>query len=324
MLSKRKLIHLVKEKIVAGWDDPRMPTIQGLRRRGYSPEGINAFCQDIGVTRNSSVIPIEKLEEFVRVELNATSRRLFAVADPVKLTLRGFKTLPATVEVANVPGIPEKGVHTLPFSSTLYIERSDFREVDEEDYFGLALKTKDGKQKGVKLKYANIEVYIVEVKKDNAGNIVELVGEPGDGTAKHAIHWIAIVPGQEPIKVEIRDYDHLYMSEEPAKVLPPLLPSSPSLLPLIPPPRSPTGSMTSTPTPSSSALCSSTSPPPASRPTIASSSSASATTPSTPTPGPATSSSTRPSPSRSAPGRSRRPRSKCAPSLLPEMLPPHA
>jgi glutaminyl-tRNA synthetase len=218
MLSKRKLIHLVKEKTVRGWDDPRMPTIQGYRRKGMSPEGINAFCKDIGVTRNASVIPIEKLEEFVRQDLNANSRRIFALYDPVKLTIKNWTKGVLDVEVANVPGKPEKGSHRIPFSASLLVERADVRESDEEDFFGLALKTKDGKPKVIKLKYANVDIKLVDIIKDGSGKIKELTAEAVEGAeTRHAIHWIGLLPGQEPTKIEVREYAHLFKSEEPAR-----------------------------------------------------------------------------------------------------------
>jgi glutaminyl-tRNA synthetase len=218
MLSKRKLIHLVKERIVSGWDDPRMPTIQGYRRKGMAPDGINAFCKDIGVTRNSSVIPIERLEEFVRKDLNANSRRILAIYDPVKVTIKNWTKGSIEVEVPNVPSKPERGSHKLPFSSTILIERTDFREVDDDDYFGLALKTKDGKPKIAKLKYVSVDLKIVDAVKDASGKVVELVGEIVDTTdCQHAIHWVPVESGKEPKKIEVREYDHLFLSEEPAR-----------------------------------------------------------------------------------------------------------
>eukprot|EP01125_Pyxidicula_operculata_P011886 TRINITY_DN388_c4_g1_i1.p1 TRINITY_DN388_c4_g1~~TRINITY_DN388_c4_g1_i1.p1 ORF type:complete len:737 (+),score=227.30 TRINITY_DN388_c4_g1_i1:804-3014(+) len=216
VLSKRKLIKLVKDNYVKGWDDPRLPTIQGLRRRGYSPEGINNFCIDIRVTRNNSVIPYERLEELVRKDLNETSRRCFAVFDPIKLTIKNWTGGVIESTCPNVPKKPERGEHKLPFTNTIYIERDDFKEHDEKDYFGLALNSNP--PKFVKLKYADVNIKLVDVVRNGEGKIVELLAEHDPkAVTKHAIHWIAIVDGKEPLKAEIRNYERLFNSEEPIK-----------------------------------------------------------------------------------------------------------
>jgi len=215
VLSKRKLIKLVTEKYVRGWDDPRLPTINGLRRRGFSAAGINKFCEDVGVTRNNSLIPFEKLEEFVRQDLNATSRRCFAVFDPIKVSLKNWNKGNIDVVCPNVPGKEEAGVHTIPFSGTFYIEREDFRELDELEYYGLALKS--DRLKVVKLKYADIDIILVDIVKDKTGKPVELIVEQDlKATAKHAIHWISTT-GKEIAISEARLYDQLFMSDEPIK-----------------------------------------------------------------------------------------------------------
>jgi len=214
ILSKRKLITLVAKKYVHGWDDPRMSTLQGYRRRGYSPEGINALCNDVGVTVHNSIIPIEKLEQFVRLDLNKTSRRIFCIFDPLKVTIINWTEGKKIVNAPNVPGDEAKGEHKIPFCSTVLIERTDFKEKKEEGYFGLTLEEPT---KCVKLKYANVDIRVVEAKK-HEGQITELIVEAvPNGNAQHAIHWIAIEEGVEPLKIEVRDYTHLFLSEEPVK-----------------------------------------------------------------------------------------------------------
>jgi len=215
VLSKRKLIRLVKDRHVRGWDDPRLPTINGLRRRGYSPEGINKFCADLGVTRHNSIVPIERLEEHVRQDLNETSRRCFAIFDPIKATINNWKKGLIQVSCPNVPGKAEAGNHNIPFSSEIYLERNDFREFDEPDYYGLALNSEAPKV--VKLKYVDVDVKLVDIIKDPTGKATELILESvPSGNTKHAIHWISYADGKS-IKSEIRNYDVLFLSEEPIK-----------------------------------------------------------------------------------------------------------
>jgi len=217
VLSKRKLIKLVKDKYVRGWDDPRLPTINGLRRRGFSSEGINKFCDDIRVTRNNSLIPIEKLEEFIRQDLNSTSRRCFAIFDPIKVRIKNWNRGNIDVICPNVPGKDASGTHTILFCGTFYLERDDFREHDEPDYYGLALNSE--KSKFVKLKYVDVDIKLVDIVRDRNGNATELIVEhDSKATTKHAIHWISIEgEGKDPLKAEIRNYDHLFSSEEPIK-----------------------------------------------------------------------------------------------------------
>jgi len=214
VLSKRKLIRLVKEKHVRGWDDPRLPTLVGFRRRGFSPEGINKFCEDLGVTRHNAIIPVERLEEWVRDDLNETSRRCFAVFDPILATIRNYSSGEILITCPNVPGKPAAGEHQLPFNGTFYIERHDFREEDEPEYYGLALKS----EKVVKLKYTDIDVQLREIIYDSAGKPTELILEiVPKGNARHAIHWISYSNNSSPIIAEVRNYDRLFLSEEPIK-----------------------------------------------------------------------------------------------------------
>jgi len=214
LLSKRKLIKLVKEKYVRGWDDPRLSTLVGFRRRGFSPQGINNFCEDLGVTRHNAIIPIERLEEWVRNDLNDTSTRCFAVFDPIKATIRNCAAVVSIIKCPNVPGKTESGEHTVPFSKTIYIERDDFREFDEPEYYGLSLKSEIPKI--VKLKYADMDVVLIDIIKDSSGKAVELILEcVPNGNAKHAIHWISYE--EKPIIAEVRNYDRLFLSEDPIK-----------------------------------------------------------------------------------------------------------
>jgi len=213
VMSKRKLIKLVTDKHVNGWDDPRLSTLVAFRRRGFPPEGINKFCEEIGVTRNNSIIPVERLEETVRKQLNATSRRIFAVFEPIKLVVRNWEGGDITAECPNVPNQPEKGVHKIPFSGTVWIERNDFREKDEKEYFGLALDS----AKYIKLKYTDLNIRLVELVKDDKGNVVSLIAENDPkAVSKHAIHWIDAKT--EPLKIEVRNYERLFLSEDPLKL----------------------------------------------------------------------------------------------------------
>jgi glutaminyl-tRNA synthetase len=212
ILSKRKLIQLVEGKHVTGWDDPRMSTVSGFRRRGFSPEGINKFCDDVGITTRVSLIPIEKLEQFVRLDLDKTSRRIFAIFDPIRVTLKNFDGEVKSIKCPNVPNLPVFGDHFIPFTDTFFIERNDFREKDEKDYFGMAL---DNSEKIVRLKYTDFNIKLIEIKKNEDGSISELIAEHSTLTSKHAIHWVPITAGEEPIKIEVREYDRLFLSEDP-------------------------------------------------------------------------------------------------------------
>jgi glutaminyl-tRNA synthetase len=191
-----------------------MSTVCGLRRKGFSQDGINNFCNDIGITTRNSVIPIEKLEQFVRIDLDKTSRRIFSVFDPIKVTLKNFDSATnVQITCPNVPNLPNLGEHVVPFTGVFYIEKSDFKEKDENDYFGLAY---DNKEKVVRLKYTNYNIRLVEIVKNPQGEVTDLVVEHcADLSSKHAIHWVPIVNGEEPIHVEIREYDRLFLSENP-------------------------------------------------------------------------------------------------------------
>jgi len=218
ILSKRKLIQLVEGNYgLRGWDDPRLPTIKGLKRKGYTPEAIKNFCEDIGVTRIPGVvIPITKLEEFLREHLNAVVPRAFVVLHPIKLTLVNWTE---GHKIIHCPNIPEKdeGTHPVPFCGTLYIERDDFKEEDVEGYFGLALNS----NKWIRLKYADVFIHLDTIIKDETGMAIELKCSWSISTdiePSGNIHWVSEPqPGKEPLKIEVREYERLFLSEDPIK-----------------------------------------------------------------------------------------------------------
>lgn len=218
MLSKRKLIHLVQNNFVSGWDDPRMPTISGLRRRGYTPESIRNFCAKIGVARAAdSMVDYSLLEFCVREHLNAVTPRLMAVLNPVKVIIENYDE--HKEEIFDCPLHPEDesyGKRQVPFSRELYIERDDFMENPPKKYFRLSPNTE------VRLRYA---YYITckEVIKDENGNIKELIcaydpeskgGQSPDGRkVRGTIHWVS---AKHAKPIETRLYDHLFAMDNPA------------------------------------------------------------------------------------------------------------
>eukprot|EP01112_Ceratiomyxa_fruticulosa_P017623 TRINITY_DN5529_c0_g2_i1.p1 TRINITY_DN5529_c0_g2~~TRINITY_DN5529_c0_g2_i1.p1 ORF type:complete len:812 (-),score=190.81 TRINITY_DN5529_c0_g2_i1:122-2464(-) len=213
LLSKRKLIQLVNGGYVRGWDDPRMPTITGYRRRGYTPESINNFCKLIGVTRTNSVLPHSLLEESLRTDLNVKALRRFCVLNPLKITITNWPENEVEwKDVINHPLDPSKGTRKVPLSRTVYIEQSDFRLVDEKDYYGLA----PGKE--VLLKYS-YNIRCVDVVKDKeTGKPIELlctVDKNNTNKLKGVIHWVAEVPGTPVLPVELRLYDYMFKSTQP-------------------------------------------------------------------------------------------------------------
>ncbi|MEO1496829.1 MAG: glutamine--tRNA ligase/YqeY domain fusion protein [Planctomycetota bacterium] len=220
VMSKRKLLQLVTEKHVAGWDDPRMPTIRGLRRRGYTPEAIRAFCERIGVTRQNSTIDMLWLEDAVREHLNETAPRRMAVLRPLKVVLTAYadgSALPTgvvkTCQLDNHPQHPDRGAREVPLTRELWIERDDFMEDAPKKFFRL----KPGG--AARLRGAGI-AKCEEVIKDAAGEVVELrcTFDP-DTTAlvdgkkvKGTIHW---VPADGCVTAPVRLYDHLFAAESP-------------------------------------------------------------------------------------------------------------
>lgn len=219
VLSKRRLIQLVQEGHVRGWDDPRMPTIRGVRRRGYTPEAIWRFCERIGVSKFEGVIDISWLEDAVRDDLNRRALRRMAVLRPLRVVIENFpEGQTEQLEAINNPEDPSAGRRTVPFSKVLYIERDDFRENPPKDFFRLA----PGKE--VRLRYAYF-LKCEHVVRDSSGEIVELRctydpatrgGEAPDGRkVKGVIHWVSAA---HAIDAEVRLYDHLFLKPDPDDV----------------------------------------------------------------------------------------------------------
>ncbi|TWT52927.1 Glutamine--tRNA ligase [Rubripirellula amarantea] len=219
LIGKRHMLRLVKEGFVSGWDDPRMPTLSGYRRRGYTPESIRNFCTEVGVAKFNSTIDIVRLENSVREHLNRVAPRRMAVLDPVKLTITNWpKGKVEYSEAINNPEDPESGSRQIPFSGELLIERDDFREEAPRKFFRLK------KGGSVRLRAGYI-IDCVDVVKDDAGEITEILctydpetksGEDNSGRkVKGTIHWVS----QEHAKqVEVRLYDRLFTAEDPSKV----------------------------------------------------------------------------------------------------------
>ncbi len=217
VMSKRKLLQLVEEKLVSGWDDPRMPTISGLRRRGYTPESLRLFCDNIGVARFNSTIDVVVLENAIREHLNKVAPRCMAVLDPIKVVLTNYpEDQSETLTAVNNPERPEDGSRELPFSNELYIERDDFMENPPSKFFRL----RPGGE--VRLRYGFI-IKCEEVVKDTAGNIVQIncTYDPatrsgsdtsGSRKVKGTIHWVS---AKTACKVKVRLYDRLFKSEHP-------------------------------------------------------------------------------------------------------------
>jgi glutaminyl-tRNA synthetase len=212
--SKRKLLQLVNEKRVSGWDDPRMPTISGLRRRGYTPHSIRAFCERIGIAKRDNMVDMGLLEFCVREDLNKIALRRMVVFDPVKLVLTDFSG-EEWLSTENNPEDPEAGHRQIPFSNTLYIERDDFMEQPPKKYFRLA----PGQM--VRLKSAYI-IRCDEVIKDAQGTIQEIRcshlpnSKSGSDTSgvnvKGTLHWVSV---PHAIPLEVRLYDRLFSVEDP-------------------------------------------------------------------------------------------------------------
>ncbi len=216
VLSKRKLIRLVREKHVSGWDDPRMPTIAGLRRRGYSPEAIRQFCEDIGVGKVKGVVAFHKLEYHIRQALNKSADRIMAVLNPLKVVIENYPDdLVEELEAINNPEDEAAGTRRVPFSKTLYIERDDFMQDPPRKFYRLA----PGRE--VRLRYAYF-ITCTDVIKDADGEVVELRctydpatrgGAAADGRrVKATLHWVS---AQHALRAEARLYDSLFTVENP-------------------------------------------------------------------------------------------------------------
>ena len=219
VMSKRKLLQLVNEKVVNGWDDPRMPTICGLRRRGYTPESLRNFADTIGIAKRDQTIDVALLEFCVREDLNKRSNRVMTVLNPVKLILDNFpEGQVEELEAINNPGDPEAGSRMVQFSKELYIEREDFQENPSGKFFRL----KPGGE--VRLKYGYI-IQCENIVKDNEGNITEIhctyqadtrSGQPNSNKkVKGTLHWVSVA---HALPVEVRLYDRLFSSETPENV----------------------------------------------------------------------------------------------------------
>jgi len=213
VMSKRKLTELVERKIVNGWDDPRLPTIDGLRRRGYTPEAINNFCEKVGITRNSGFVGLDLLEGCVRDHLDATAPRLMVVLEPLRVVITNFDEV-IEVEAPNHPKNAEMGTRKIPFSKVLYIEQSDFRLEDAKNYFRLA----PGKEVGLKY-FTRGNLKCTAVKTDASGKLVEIEAEIVEKKKVQAhIHWVAEPqPGVSPVSIEVRQYDHLFTVDKPGE-----------------------------------------------------------------------------------------------------------
>ena len=210
-LSKRKLLKFVMNGTVRGWDDPRMPTINGLRRRGYPSAALNEFCRQVGVTRSDNVVPLHKLEAVVRTYLNTHARRGFAVLNPLKVVVTNMGPSDVRrVEAMDFPQAPEKGSHTVPLSRVVYIDHADFRAEDSKTYYGMA----PGKVVG--LKYGGF-VRCVGFEADAAGVPtcvnVELLDEAPKKKPKGFLHWVSSEPGAAPHAATVRLYDTLCVQE---------------------------------------------------------------------------------------------------------------
>ncbi len=217
MMSKRKLLQLVQDGVVSGWDDPRMPTICGLRRKGYTPKSIRAFAEMVGVAKRDNIIDLGKLEFCVREDLNKVAERRMAVLNPLKVVITDYQG-EECFNAVNSPECEEAGRRDIPFSNVIYIDRDDFMEEPAKKYFRLS----PGKE--VRLRYAYL-IKCEEVIKDEEGNIVELRcshdpesrnGASSDGRrVKGVIHWVS---AKDAVEAEVRLFNPLFTKENPEDV----------------------------------------------------------------------------------------------------------
>ena len=220
VLSKRKLIELVEQQYVAGWDDPRMPTIAGLRRRGYTPESIRNFCERIGVAKRDSIVDMALLEYCIREDLNKRAPRVMAVLRPLRVVIVNYpEDKIEELDAVNNPEDLAMGTRKIPFSRVLYIERDDFREDPPKQFFRLA----PGRE--VRLRYAYYITCVNPVKDEKTGEVIELHctydtktrgGDSPDGRkVKATLHWVSAI---HAIEAEVRLYDHLFLKADPNDV----------------------------------------------------------------------------------------------------------
>ncbi len=217
VLSKRKLLELVEEGYVSGWDDPRMLTISGLRRRGYTPESIRNFCERIGVAKRDSMVDIALLEHTIREDLNQRAPRVMAVLDPLRVVIDNYpEDQVEEMDAINNPEDPSMGSRKVPFSRVLYIEREDFREDPPKKFFRLA----PGRE--VRLRYAYFITCVGVVKDEQTGEVIELHctydpetrgGDSPDGRkVRGTLHWVSAA---HSLKAEVRLYDRLFVKANP-------------------------------------------------------------------------------------------------------------
>ena len=218
LLSKRKLLKLVQDGHVTGWDDPRMPTISGIRRRGYTPEAIRNFCNTIGVSKTNGTIELSLLEHFLREDLNRHAPRVMAVLRPLRVVIDNYPEGGVEqMEAVNNPEDPAAGTRTVPFSRVLYIEQDDFREVPPKQFFRLS------PDREVRLRYGYF-IRCTGMLKDEKGQIVEIHctydpatrgGNAPDGRkVKSTIHWVSAA---HAVDAEVRLYDNLFNREDPGE-----------------------------------------------------------------------------------------------------------
>jgi glutaminyl-tRNA synthetase len=219
LLSKRKLLQLVQKGLVSGWDDPRMPTISGLRRRGYTPEAIRNFCGRIGVSKTNGTTELSLLEYFLREDLNKRSRRVMGVLRPLKVVIDNYpEGKMEEMDAVNNPEDESMGTRKVPFSRVLYIEQDDFRESPPKQYYRLS----PGRE--VRLRYAYF-ITCTGVMKNEAGEIVEIHctydpatrggNAPDNRKVKSTIHWVS---AEHAIDAEVRLYENLFTKEDPNQV----------------------------------------------------------------------------------------------------------
>ena len=219
VMSKRRLLQLVEQGHVSGWDDPRLPTLKGLQRRGYTPEAIRSFCEHIGVAKRDAVVEMALLEHFIREDLNKRAPRVMGVLRPLRLILDNYpEGQVEELDAVNNPEDPSMGSRKVPFSRVLYIEREDFREDPPKQFFRLA----PGRE--VRLRYAYIIRCVSVVKDQRSGEVVEVhctydpeTRSGGSGAArkvKSTIHWVS---AKQALDAEVRLYDHLLVTANPAE-----------------------------------------------------------------------------------------------------------
>lgn len=219
VMSKRKLLGLVRNGHVSGWDDPRMPTISGLRRRGYTPESIRNFCERIGVSKSNSTVDMALLEHCLREDLNKRAQRVMAVLRPLKVVIDNYPDHQVeTLEAINNPEDPAMGTRMVPFSKILYIEQDDFREDPPKKFFRLS----PGRE--VRLRYGYFITCVGVVKDEQTGEILELHctydpltrgGDSPDGRkVKATLHWVS---ASQALEAEVRLYDHLFQTPNPGE-----------------------------------------------------------------------------------------------------------